>query len=420
MAKASLRVSVIGLGYIGLPTAVLIAKSGVDVLGVDNNEAIIKCLNKGSLHIFEPGLDKLLKNALNNGKFSAVSQPKQSNVFIITVPTPINNKNQPDISYILNAVHSISSVIKKDDLIILESTSPVGTTEKVSSLLQKLRKDLILPSTDQKNNDVNIAYCPERVIPGNTLHELVHNDRVLGGITDQCSKQAEEFYKLFIKGNCFRTDSRTAELSKLIENSYRDVNISFANEVSMIADEMGINAWELINISNRHPRVNILNPGPGVGGHCIPVDPWFIVASSKRADLIKTAREVNLRKTQFVKKQILKEIKEIRSKKSKKRNITITFLGLTFKPDIDDLRDSPALEIVSHIVNESNLSILIVEPNIKLLPLSISEKSKLQNLDSAIKKSDIIVNLVAHKEFRKINKSLLKNKSIMDFQGTFS
>ena len=418
MSKRSNSVSIIGLGYIGLPTAVLLSKHGNYVIGVDTNEKVVETLNSGKIHIKEPGLKSLLIRAIEDGNFNAVTKTEESDIFIITVPTPIDQNNKPDISYVIDAAHSIAGVIKKGDLIILESTSPVGTTEKVSKIIQNLRKDLVLPTSDKNKNDINIAYCPERVIPGNTLYELVNNDRVIGGITEKCSEEAEKFYKLFLKGKSFRTDAKTAELSKLIENSYRDVNISFANEVSMIAEEMGIDVWELIKISNRHPRVNILSPGPGVGGHCIPVDPWFIVDSSEKARLIKTARLVNIEKTEFIVNKVLDHIKRISSIKGNSKNLVVTFLGLTFKPNIDDLRDSPALEIVRRIAEQSPISINIVEPNIDELPSSISDKSVLKGIDVAIDEADLIVNLVSHREFESIRKSQIEGKALIDTQGT--
>ena len=415
------KVSIIGLGYIGLPTAAIISNREIVTFGIDVNDDVVDTVNDGNIHITEPGLKKIVQESVESGFLKAYSQPKSSDVYIITVPTPLKQGNLPDITYVEDAIKNIAPVLNKNNLIIIESTSPVGTSKKMSRILKKLRPELSFPHEDLNEIDINIAYCPERVIPGNTLNELVSNDRVIGGITDECADMASKFYSKFITGKCHKTNAETAELSKLAENSFRDVNIAFANELSMICDENNINPWELIEIANKHPRVNILQPGPGVGGHCIAVDPWFIVANSNVARLIQQSREVNLYKTEYVFKKLEKEIKNILSKKEvNEKEITVAFFGIAFKANIDDLRGSPALEIVKKTIEFFDCSILIVEPNIQELPNDIKNNSNLVSLSDGIKNCDIAISLVDHKEFTEIKKLDFNGKILIDSKGIWN
>lgn len=413
-------VSVIGLGYIGLPTAALIASKGIKVIGVDSNPDIVKIVNEAKTHIIEPDLDNLVESTVKSGNLTASKSPVEADVYIIAVPTPFKEGYSPDLSYVKAAVMAISPFLKKGNLLILESTSPVGTTEKIIDWISEDRPDLKLPhESKQEIFDISFAYCPERVLPGNVINELVENDRIIGGISLQCAENACNFYKIFIQSNCFVTNSRTAELTKLVENSFRDVNIAFANELSLICDKLNINVWELIKLANRHPRVDILKPGPGVGGHCIAVDPWFIVHSSpEEARLIKLARNINDQKPNFIINKVIDSVSKV-----KKRNneITIGFLGLSFKPNIDDLRGSPAIEIVKAIGKLPLKKYYIVEPNIKILPKEfISSSFELTSVNNAIISSDIVVLLVDHKEFSNIDLNLLSGKEIIDTRGAWS
>ena len=415
------KVSVIGLGYIGLPTAAIISNSKIPTCGIDNNKDVVDTVNNGNIHITEPGLEKIVQESVESGFLKAYSEPISSDVYIITVPTPLKQDNSPDVSYVEEAIKNIAPVLNKNNLIIIESTSPIGTSKKMSRILKKLRPDLGFPHEDLNEVDINIAYCPERVIPGNTLNELVSNDRVIGGITDKCANKASNFYSKIITGKCYKTSAETAELSKLAENSFRDVNIAFANELSMICDENNINPWELIEIANKHPRVNILQPGPGVGGHCIAVDPWFIVTNSNVAKLIQQAREVNLYKTEYVFKKLEKEIKNITLKKEvNEKEITVAFFGIAFKANIDDLRGSPALEIVKKTIEIFNCNILVVEPNVQELPNDIKKNSNLVSVSDAIKNCDIAISLVDHKEFTDIKKIDFNGKTLIDSKGIWN
>ena len=413
-------VSVIGLGYIGLPTAALIASHGIKVNGIDVNPKIVNTINRGQIHIVEPDLDKLVQSSVQNGNLSASIHVEKADIFIIAVPTPFKDNHKPDLSYIESAAKSIAPFLENGNLVILESTSPVGATEKIREWIREVRPNLLFPEGDNNIlSDVSIAYCPERVLPGNILHELVQNDRIIGGLSKTCAKKALEFYKIFVKANCLVTDSRTAELSKLVENSSRDVNIAFANELSLICDKLEISVWELINLANHHPRVNILQPGPGVGGHCIAVDPWFIVDSApNEAKIIKLARLVNDQKPNFVLQKVQQAVLNTSKDISK---ISIACLGLSFKPDIDDLRESPALEITKKIVNMGFEKQYIVEPNIEGLPAELKTKSsELVELQKAIVLSDILLLLVDHASFKKMNLGLLSGKQIVDTRGTWS
>jgi len=399
------KICVLGLGYIGLPTAALLASEGFLVNGVDTNEEIISKINEGKAHIYEPGLNELVRLTVKSNMFKAALIPSSSDIFIIAVPTPIHNYNNiltPNIDYVMMAVKSIIGIIRENNSIIIESTIPVGTTLKIELLLKKNGIDI---------TKVNIAHCPERVLPGNILHELIYNDRVIGGINNRSSSVIEDFYKTFVKGNIYKTDSKTAEMCKLTENSFRDVNIAFANELSMICDKEEIDVLKLINLTNKHPRVNILQPGPGVGGHCIAIDPWFIISQHKLlSNLMKTARDVNLKKTQWVIEKILENCNSFKEKKGRKP--IIAFFGLTFKADIDDTRESPSLQIIETL-NKQEFETVVIDPNIKLL-----ENINLMDFTQAINIADIFVFLVKHKEFININISKqLINKDVLDFCG---
>lgn len=399
-------ISIIGLGYIGLPTAAMFASKQKRVIGVDASQHVVDTIKEGKVHIAEPELDTMVKKAVDGGLLKATLTPESADAFLIAVPTPflpVKNDSsipEPDLSYIQSAANAVSKVLKKGDLVILESTSPVGTTEQMSAWLSELRPDLTFPQTSGENSDIRIAYCPERVLPGSVVRELIDNDRIIGGMTDSCSKAAIDLYKIFVEGECMVTNARTAEMAKLTENSCRDVEIAFANELSIICDDLGINVWELISLSNRHPRINILQPGPGVGGHCIAVDPWFIISKNPtETELIHKARQVNINKLNWVidKVKILIEdfLKANPSKNSSQ--VTIVCYGLAFKEDISDLRESPAMNITRQIAEMHNGSVIAVEPNIKMLE---KEKFNLMSLEEAEKKADIAVLLVSHKEFK--------------------
>ena len=392
-------ICVIGLGYIGLPTAALLANNGYNVHGVDVIKATVDTINQGKIHIVEPGLEDFVKKAVDNGKLKADIRPTKSDVFIIAVPTPFREGFVPNLDYVISACKSIAPFVKSGDIVVLESTSPVGTTEKIGEILKDSGVNV---------SEIFIAHCPERVLPGKILHELVQNDRIVGGLTLEATRKTADFYKTFVKGEILQTDARTAEMAKLTENSFRDVNIAFANELSILCDKFCINVWELISLANRHPRVNILSPGCGVGGHCIAVDPWFIVhAGGNDAKLIKTAREVNNYKMQWVVEKIKNAALKFELESGKKPKIAC--LGLAFKPDIDDLRESPAV-LVARDLMQAEFDILAVEPNIK------SHKDfEIINYEKAIDIADIVVFLVAHKEF----KALKIKKQFLDFCGIF-
>ena len=396
-------ISVIGLGYIGLPTAAVLASCSKKVIGVDVNEHAVNTINQGKIHIVEPDLDMVVQNAVAAQNLSATTQPQAADAFLIAVPTPFKGDNHdPDLRYIEEAAKSIAPVLRSGNLVVLESTSPVGATEQLAAWLAEARPDLSFPQTNGENSDIRIAYCPERVLPGQVLHELVHNDRVVGGMTKKCSTAAIALYKVFVKGECIVTNARTAEMCKLTENSFRDVNIAFANELSLICDKLDIDVWELINLANRHPRVNILQPGPGVGGHCIAVDPWFIVSSTpEQARLIHTARLVNDSKPDWVINKVKTAISAflLHNPKRSLSDLKVACYGLAFKPDIDDLRESPAMEITKKIASAFNINLTIVEPNITKLPIALQEIGTLETVQRATKDADIHVLLVNHTEF---------------------
>lgn len=392
----------VGLGYIGLPTAIIVAKQGIEVLGIDINPEIVETINKGKIHIVEPGLQELCNEVVKNGNLKASLEIEQSDVFLIVVPTPFKGDHQPDISYVENATKSIIPFLKEGDLYIIESTSPIGTTEKMAELIYAERPDL--------KDKIFISYCPERVLPGNVIYELVNNDRVIGGIDEKSTLKAIEFYKLFVKGELFSTNARTAEMCKLTENSSRDVQIAFANELSIICDKAGIDVWELIRLANRHPRVNILQPGSGVGGHCIAVDPYFITADFPReSQIIAKAREINNYKAFWCAEKTQQTILEFKLKEHREPRVAL--MGLAFKPNIDDLRESPAKYIANKIMQSHNDGdFLVVEPNI------LEHKVfKLTNYKEAYEIADVVVFLVAHSEFKELVKS--NDKIILDFCG---
>ncbi len=416
-------ISVIGLGYIGLPTAAVFASRKKQVIGVDVNQSAVDIINRGQIHIVEPDLDMVVHAAVTEGYLRATTQAEAADAFLIAVPTPFKSDHEPDLSYIESASKSIAPVLKKGDLVILESTSPVGATEQMAAWLAEARPDLSFPQTHGENSDIRIAHCPERVLPGHVLRELVQNDRVIGGMTPKCSQLAISLYKIFVQGECIVTNARTAEMCKLTENSSRDVGIAFANELSMICDKLDINVWELISLANRHPRVNILQPGPGVGGHCIAVDPWFIVSKTpEQARLIRTAREVNDSKPQWVIDKVKLGVAEFLQSNPEKtaKEVTIACFGLAFKADIDDLRESPAVEITKRIISAHPGPVLIIEPNISELPDIFNSSSSLSEADSALLEADIIVLLVDHQEFKSIPTAKLLNHKVIDTRGVWS
>lgn len=416
-------ISVIGLGYIGLPTAAVFASRKKQVIGVDVNQKAVDTINHGGIHIVEPDLDMVVCAAVTEGYLRATTTPEPADAFLIAVPTPFKGDHEPDLSYIESASKAIAPVLKKGDLVILESTSPVGATEQMAAWLAEARPDLSFPQTHGEDSDIRIAHCPERVLPGHVLRELVQNDRVIGGMTPKCSAAAAALYKTFVEGECVITNARTAEMCKLTENSFRDVNIAFANELSIICDKLDINVWELIRLANRHPRVNILQPGPGVGGHCIAVDPWFIVSKTpEEARLIRTAREVNDSKPEWVLNKVKLAVAEFLQANPEKtaRDVTIACFGLAFKPDIDDLRESPALAITQQIAATHPGPVLAVEPNIEELPGKLAGKLNLVSIEAALVETDVIVLLVDHKEFKEILPSALGSNRVVDTRGVWN
>lgn len=401
-ASAFETVSVIGLGYIGLPTAAMFASRKIKVVGVDVNPRTVDIINRGEIHIVEPDLDIAVHAAVTEGYLRAVTAPEPADAFMIAVPTPFKGEDhQPDLSYIKAASRAVAPVLRPGNLVVLESTSPVGATEQMAAWLAEARLDLTFPQTHGEASDIRIAHCPERVLPGKVMQELISNDRVIGGLTARCSEQARALYKTFVTGECVITNARTAEMAKLTENSFRDVNIAFANELSMICERLNIDVWELIRLANRHPRVNVLQPGPGVGGHCIAVDPWFIVSSApEEADLIRTARKVNDRKPEWVLEKVRLAVQAylVENIEKNEEDVTIALYGLTFKPDIDDVRESPAMKIARELSRSFSGNLLVVEPNIKDLPADIA-RARLVDLDRATEAS-VHVMLVDHREFK--------------------
>lgn len=390
-----------GLGYIGLPTAALLATKGYKVHGVDVKANVVEIINKGEIHIVEPELDAFVKSAVQSGNLKASLKPDCADIFMISVPTPINSENNPDITYIINATKAIVPYVKDNNTVILESTSPVGTTEVIANILRK----------ESSAKNIFVCYTPERVLPGHTMRELVENDRIVGGLTPEAAVRVQKFYKTFVNGEVLITDCRTAEMSKLTENACRDVNIAFANELSILCDKFGINVWELISLANRHPRINILKPGSGVGGHCIAIDPWFIVAEGKEdARIIRTAREINNRKPLWVIEKVEKAIRDFKA--TNRKEPVVACMGIAFKPDIDDLRESPSLHIARELI-KNGINILIAEPNVKNHPgLTLTDYSE------AIAKADIILFLVSHRQFKDVE--IPSDKIIINICGVRS
>lgn len=418
-------ISIIGLGYIGLPTAALFASRKVKVIGVDVNQHVVDTINLAKIHIVEPDLEIVVYTAVKEGYLRATTQPEPADAFLIAVPTPFKvgptELHHPNIDYIESATKAVAAVLKVGNLVILESTSPVGTTEQMATWLAKARPDLTFPQTHGESSDIRIAYCPERVLPGQVLQELVDNDRIIGGMTPKCSDYAAQLYKTFVKGKCIITNARTAEMCKLTENSFRDVNIAFANELSIVCDQLDINVWELIKLANRHPRVNILQPGPGVGGHCIAVDPWFIVSQSpNHARLIRCAREVNNSKPSWVVEKVKTAVNSLIAADSNRlaETVTISCLGLSFKANIDDTRESPSVDIVRSLAREHLGLVLVAEPHLGSLPYSLrDERVTLVTTDEAIDRADVVVILVDHQSFKKINPSSIGTRMLIDTRG---
>lgn len=416
-------VSVIGLGYIGLPTAAMFASRKVKVVGVDVSEKAVNTINQGKIHIVEPELDMIVHAAVTEGYLKATLTPEAADAYLIAVPTPFKGDHEPDLSYVEAASRALAPVLKKGDVVILESTSPVGATEQMAAWLADARPDLSIPLEQYTEDpatpfDLHIAYCPERVLPGHVVRELVSNDRIIGGLTPASTKRAQDVYRVFVEGELLATTARTAEMSKLTENAFRDVNIAFANELSLISDKIGVNVWELIELANHHPRVNILQPGCGVGGHCIAVDPWFIVNKTPElANITRTAREVNNSKPVYVGQKILKAIDSAaREKAIAVDAVKVAVLGLAFKPDIDDLRESPAAEIAVTLSKNFAGKLMIVEPNIDTLPAKL-EGHTLSSLADALESADVVAILVAHTPFKEARVSAYSGKKIIDAAG---
>lgn len=411
-------VCVVGLGYIGLPVAAMLASRGHDVVGYDVNPRVIQAIHAGRAHFFEPDLDMLLKAAISTRRFRAQDQPTEAEFFVIAVPTPFQAGHKPDTSYIEKAVETLAPFLRTGSTIILESTSPVGTTERIAEQLRSLRTDLRFPvfKEDGIDADVQIAHCPERILPGQMLKELTTNDRIIGGMTSESAQAAMSLYGSFVQAECFITDCRTAELVKLVENSYRDVNIAFANELSLICNRLQINVWDAIELANKHPRVNILRPGAGVGGHCIAVDPWFIVdAAPDDARLIRTAREVNDNKPHYIVNQILSHAQRF-------KDPVVACFGITYKPDVEDTRESPALEIVRSLAASDGVHLIVCDPLVKEPPRDLEGLNRIRfaGADEARIEADIAAFLVPHRQFRRIEPNLFLNKIVVDATGMLS
>lgn len=412
MFNGESTVCVVGLGYIGLPTAALMASRGWRVIGVDTNVRIVEKVASGKVHIIEPDLDGLVQKVVSSGRLRTSSEPVSADVFIITVPTPLAESKRPDCGFVVSAIRSIAPKLRPGNLVILESTCPVGTTAAMSELIAGLRPDLCLPGDSDAAANIHMAYCPERVLPGRILLELQENDRSIGGLSETCTERAVEFYKTFVKGKCIGTTAAVAEMVKLSENAFRDLNIAFANELSIISDRIGIDVWEVIRLANHHPRVNILQPGPGVGGHCIAVDPWFLVdLAPDLSPLIRTAREVNDGKADYIYQKADRLLEENRDQR-------LACLGLTFKANIDDLRESPSLEIAERLAGKFGNRISIVEPNTAQLPGSLTGSGAQKvSLEDALSSCAILLLLVDHDEFKEVSRERLEGKVIIDTRG---
>ena len=411
------RIAVIGLGYIGLPTAAIFAENGIEVVGVDIDPHVIESINQGRPHFGEPNLAALVRRVVEGGKLRATGTIEPADAFIIAVPTPLLGHGEtarPDISFVEAAARAVAPVLVSGNLVILESTSPVGTTERLAGILADLRPDLTFPQQKGELAQVQVAHCPERVLPGRILEEVVNNARVVGGMTRKCAQRALSLYRIVVRGECRVTNARTAELAKLTENAYRDVNIAFANELSFICDKLHVNVWELIRLANLHPRVNILQPGPGVGGHCIAVDPWFIVATNPdEARLIRTARLINDAKPEHV-------CARVRERAAALKRPVIACLGLSYKKDVDDLRESPAIEIVQRLAEERVGELLVVEPHIAALPPVLASLGlQLTDFDEALERANLVLLLVDHMSFLQVDRDVLKDKFVIDTRGAW-
>ncbi len=411
-------ICVVGLGYIGLPVASMLASRGHNVVGYDVNSKAVDSVNKGQAHFFEPDLDMLLKAAVNTERLKASTMPVEADYYVIAVPTPFRANHEPDLSYVDAATQSIAPFLKTGSTVVLESTSPVGTTERIAEQLAAARTDLRFPAYKETlgDFDVAIAHCPERILPGQMVKELVTNDRIIGGMTEKCSQAAAELYRSFVSSEMFITDCRTAEFVKLIENSYRDVNIAFANELSVICDKLNIDVWAAIELANRHPRVSILQPGAGVGGHCIAVDPWFVVsAAPEESRIIRAARETNDAKPHWVARQIIQHADRF-------KNPVVGCFGATYKPDVEDMRESPSLEVIKLVAANSDIRVIVCDPMIKGLPDELSGMNKVSfaSIDDTCNQSDIAALLVGHRQFRKISPNRFLNKIVVDAIGLLS
>lgn len=416
MAEWIGSVCVVGLGHVGLPTAALLAASGIDMIGVDTDPQHIEAINSGTSPISEPGLDRLVAEAVTSGKLRAEPEPEAADAFIVAVPTPIRPDHSPDLRILHGAVDGLAPLLRPRDLVIVESTSPVGTTEGASARLAKLRPDLSFPHVLGDSSDVRVAYCPERVLPGTALDELISNDRIIGGVSPACSRAARSLYETFVKGECYLTDSRTAEMVKLAENAFRDVNIAFANELSIVCDQLGIDPWALVSLANKHPRVDILQPGPGVGGHCIPIDPRFIAHSDpEHTPLIKAARQVNDSKPEWVVSKVMQMCSDL-------EDPVIACLGLSYKRDSADLRESPSIAVVQSIRRMLEGRVLIVEPHVSALPADLATDGACQlvGLRYALDAADVVVLLTDHSKFLDIDPLVLTGKRVLDTRGVWA
>ena len=416
MTRSFSIVSVIGLGYVGLPTAATLASHGVAVIGVDKSLSVVERINLGDTHIIEPDLDQVVRAVVSSGMLRATTTPEPADAFLIAVPTPVNSDKSPDMGAVEAAINAIAPVLRKGNLVVIESTSPVGTTEAAAARLKSLRPDLSFPTESPNHSDIMMAYCPERVLPGHTLRELIENPRLIGGLDEASTAAAKSLYRSFCRGEVIETTARTAEMVKLSENAYRDVNIAFANELSLACDALDVDVWNVVKFANLHPRVDILMPGPGVGGHCIPIDPWFIHhAAPEVTPLIRTAREVNTRKTHWVVNQIERAAKLAGFSR-------VAVLGLSYKPDIDDFRESPAMQVAEALANSSWVADLqIVEPHIEKLPSGFSHRKniRLSSLSEALHTADVVVLLVRHRDFLAIDESAVAGKCLIDTVGVF-